>query len=335
MDFTNLGFKYHKTNFNYLAHFKEGEWEILPLRAEDTLTISCFSPALHYGQQAFEGLKAYMRKDGHVQLFRPDENAARFRTSCERLLMPQVSTKMFIDACEQVVKANMEFVPPYGSNATLYLRPYMIGVGSNLGVKPATEYLFGVICSPVGSYFKGGLSPVGFMVTDYDRAAPNGTGKQKVGGNYAASLLPNHTAHELGFADCIYLDPLTHTKIDEVGAANFFAITKKNQFVTPKSSSILNSITKNSLMYIASNYLDMEVIEEDVYIDQLDQYSEAGACGTAAIITPIGYIDFQGKEHIIYSRTDVGPKTRELYNVLIGIQFGEIEAPTGWIHIIK
>lgn len=335
MEFTNLGFNYHKTNFNYLAHYKEGKWIKEELRDTDTLSISAFSPALHYGQQAFEGLKAYRTKNGNIQLFRPLENAARFRESCKRLLMPEVSDEMFIKAIDMVVNANIEYVPPYGSNATLYIRPYMIGVGLNLGVKPAIEYLFGVLCSPVGSYFKSGLSPVGFMVTDYDRAAPNGTGKQKVGGNYAASLLPNHIAHDLGFADCIYLDPLTHTKIDEVGAANFFGITKDNHFVTPKSSSILNSITKKSLIEIASTKLNMIVEERDVYIDKLDEFSEAGACGTAAVITPIGYISYQNKEHVFYSKTEVGPVIQQLYDTLINIQFGNIEAPNGWIHIVK
>lgn len=335
MDFSNLGFQYHKTNLNYLSYYKDGSWSKGQLREEDTLTISCFSPAIHYGQQAFEGLKAYMRKDGKVQLFRPDENAARFQQSCERLLMPIVPEDMFIDACIQVVKANLEFVPPYGSWATLYLRPYIIGVGDNLGVRPAKEYIFGVIASPVGSYFKGGLSPVGFMVTEYDRAAPNGTGKQKVGGNYAASLLPNHIAHELGYADCIYLDPLTHTKIDEVGAANFFGITKDNCFVTPKSSSILNSITKKSLLYIAEHYLNLCVDERDVKIDALDEFKEAGACGTAAIITPIGKIHYHGIDHVFYSEKEVGPITKQLYDYLIKIQFGDIEAPKGWIKIIN
>lgn len=335
MDFTGIGFKYHKTNANFISVYENGTWGEGKLQSEDTLTISAFSPALHYGQQAFEGLKAYRTKEGKVQLFRPDLNAKRFQNSCERLLMPSVTIATFINACQEVVRANEEFIPPHGSGATLYLRPYMIGVGMNLGVRPAEKYIFGVLASPVGSYFKTGLSPLPFVVTDYDRAAPNGTGKQKVGGNYAASLYPNHIAHELGYADCIYLDPLTHTKIDEAGAANFFGITKDNHFVTPKSSSILPSITRISLEYIASHYLGMEVEERDVYIDNLDEFSEACACGTAAVITPIGRIDHHNVSKIFYSETEVGPYSTKLYELLTKMQWGDIEAPPGWIFEIQ
>lgn len=330
-----MGFQYHKTNLNYISYYRDGHWDEGILREEDTVTISCFSTALHYGQQAFEGLKAYRRKDGRVNLFRPQDNAARFHESCDRLLIPRITTEKFLDAVKQVVKANIEFVPPYGSNATLYVRPYIIGVGVNLGVRPAKEYIFGVICSPVGSYFKGGLSPVNFMITEFDRAAPNGTGKQKVGGNYAASLYPNHVAHENGFADCIYLDPTTHTKIDEVGSANFFGITNDGVFVTPKSSSILQSITKKSLMYIAKEYMGLKVEERDVLISKLDEFQEAGACGTAAVITPIGSIFHQGNSHLFYSETEVGPFTKLLYDFLIKIQYGDLEGPSDWITIIE
>lgn len=335
IDYSNLGFKYSKTNKNYLSHYVDGKWSEGILRSEDTLTISCFSPAIHYGQQAFEGLKAYRRKDGRVQLFRPLDNARRFQESCKRLLIPEVPTEMFLDAIFQVVKENIEFVPPYGSNATLYLRPYIIGVGHILGVKPAVEYLFGVVSSPVGSYFKNGLSPIDFIVTDYDRAAPNGTGKAKVGGNYAASLLPNKLAHDGGYADCIYLDPLTHTKIDEVGAANFFGITKDLTFVTPKSPTILESITKLSILTIAKEYMGLKVEERDVFIDKIDEFIEAGACGTAAVITPIAGIMYQDKYHPLYSKTEVGPITRQLYNFLVDIQIGNIEGPEGWCVIIE
>lgn len=329
MDFTDLGFQYHKTHQNYLSRYRDGAWDQGILRDEDTITISAFSPAIHYGQQAFEGLKAYRTKDGHIQLFRPQDNAARLRESCKRLLMPEISDEKFLEACRQVVLANLDYVPPYGSNATLYLRPYVIGVGLNLGVRPAKEYLFGVICSPVGSYFKGGLSPVDFMVTDFDRAAPNGTGKAKVGGNYAASLYPNHMAHELGFADCIYLDPATHRNIDEVGSANFFGITKDGCFVTPKSSSILPSITKKSLMVLASQ-IGLCVKEEDVPIDGLDRFAEAGACGTAAVITPIRSITYQESKFVFPTGNEVGPTTRKLYDMLTKIQFGDLEGPEGW-----
>ena len=294
------------------------------------------STAIHYGQQCFEGLKAYRCKDGSINLFRPDQNAKRMQHTSDRLLMPQVPTELFIRACKEVVKANQEWLGPYGSGATLYLRPFLFGTGENIGVKTAPEFIFSVFCCPVGAYFKGGLAPSNFITTDYDRAAPMGTGGVKVGGNYAASLLPHELAAEAGtperkFADAIYLDPKTHTKIEEVGAANFFGITKDNKFITPASESILPSITKYSLLYIAKERLGMEAIEGDVYIDQLDQFAEAGACGTAAVITPVGGIQHKGKFHVFYSETEVGPVTRKLYNELTGIQFGDVEAPEGWI----
>jgi branched-chain amino acid aminotransferase len=255
--------------------------------------------------------------------------------SARRILMPEIPVEKFIDACDQVVKANEAYVPPYGTGATLYLRPFLIGAGENIGVKPADEYLFGVFCMPVGAYFKGGMTPVNFMVTEYDRAAPNGTGAAKVGGNYAASLLPHEEAARKGYADCIYLDPATHRKIEEVGAANFFAITKDNKFVTPNSPSILPSVTRRSLLQVAKDYLGMDSEERDVYIDELDQFAEAGACGTAAVITPIGGIEYKGKFHVFYSETEVGPVTKKLYETLTGIQFGDIKAPEGWIHEVK
>lgn len=335
IDWGKLGFNYIKTDYRYISYWKDGKWDDGKLVEDNRLTISEASTALHYGQQCFEGLKAYRRKDGKIQLFRPDQNAKRMQSSCRRIMMPEIPVEKFIDACIQVVKANEAYVPPYGTGATLYIRPFMIGIGDNLGVKPAPEYLFCVFCSPVGPYFKGGLKPVKFTVSDYDRAAPNGTGGVKVGGNYAGSLLPHELAVKKGFADCIYLDPATHTKIEEVGAANFFGITRDNKFVTPKSSSILPSITKYSLMHIAKEYLGMEVEERDVYIDQLDEFVEAGACGTAAVITPIAGIEYKGKLHVFYSETEVGPVTRKLYDTLVGIQFGDIEAPEGWIVEVK
>lgn len=335
LDWGKLGFNYIKTDFRYVSYWKDGKWDGGKLVEDNMITISEGSPAIHYGQQCFEGLKAYRTKDGKIQLFRPDQNAKRMNNSARRLLMPEIPEEKFIDACIQVVKANEHFVPPYGTGATFYLRPYLIGVGDNLGVKPAKEYLFSVFGCPVGPYFKGGLTPVNFMVSDYDRAAPHGTGAAKVGGNYAGSLLPHEIAVQRGFADCIYLDPATHTKIEEVGAANFFGITKDNKFVTPKSPSILPSITKYSLMYVAEHYLGMQVEERDVYIDKLDEFVEAGACGTAAVITPIGGIEYKGKLHVFYSQNEVGPITRKLYDTLVGIQFGDVEAPEGWIVEVK
>ncbi|HGI4829384.1 TPA: branched-chain amino acid aminotransferase [Streptococcus agalactiae] len=336
LDWDNLGFAYRKLPFRYISHFKDGKWDDGKLTDDATLHISESSPALHYGQQAFEGLKAYRTKDGSIQLFRPDQNAERLQRTADRLLMPHVPTDKFIAAVKSVVRANEEFVPPYGTGATLYIRPLLIGVGDIIGVKPAEEYIFTVFAMPAGSYFKGGLTPTNFIVSkEYDRAAPNGTGAAKVGGNYAASLLPGKYAHEKQFSDVIYLDPATHTKIEEVGAANFFGITKDNQFITPLSPSILPSITKYSLLYLAKERFGMEAIEGDVFVDELDKFTEAGACGTAAVISPIGGIQNGDDFHVFYSETEVGPVTRKLYDELVGIQFGDVEAPEGWIYKVN
>lgn len=335
IDWSQLGFSYMKTPYRYVATWKDGQWNQGSLTEDNQLKISEASSALHYGQQCFEGLKAYRTKEGALQLFRPDQNAKRMQESCKRVLMPEVSEEQFIDACKQVVKANEAYVPPYGTGATLYLRPFVIGVGDNIGVKPAPEYIFCVFCLPVGPYFKGGMAPVNFTVSEFDRAAPYGTGAAKVGGNYAASMYPHSLAVKKGFADCIYLDPQTHSKIEEVGAANFFGITKDNVFVTPDSPSILPSITKYSLLYLAEHYLKMKVEQRDVYIDKLDEFAEAGACGTAAVITPIGGIDYKDQLHVFYSESEVAPVTKKLYETLCGIQFGDIEAPEGWIYTVE
>lgn len=331
LDWANLGFSYIKTDYRYISYWKDGKWDDGSLVTENTVTISEGSPALHYGQACFEGMKAYRTKDGSINLFRPDENAKRMLRSCERLMMPGFPIERFVDAVIQTVKANEEWVPPYESGSTLYIRPYMIGVGDNIGVKPASEYIFAIFVMPVGPYFKGGLTPTNFIVSDYDRAAPHGTGAAKVGGNYASSLLPGHLAHERKFSDCIYLDPATHTKIEEVGSANFFAITQDDVFVTPYSPSILPSITKYSLLHVAEHYLGLKTEERDVYVNRLAELKEAGACGTAAVISPIGGIQNGDDFHVFYSETEVGPVTRKLYNTLTGIQFGDVEAPEGWI----
>ncbi|WP_413489019.1 branched-chain amino acid aminotransferase [Carnobacterium divergens] len=331
IDWDNLGFNYIKTDERYLSYWKDGQWDNGRLVTDNQVHISEGSTALHYGQTCFEGLKAYRCKDGSINLFRPEENAKRMQASCRRLLMPEIPVETFINACKQVVKANEQFIPPYGSGGTLYLRPYMIGIGDNIGVHAAPEYLFSIFCMPVGAYFKGGLVPTNFIVSTYDRAAGNGTGAAKVGGNYGGSLLPGKEAHDREFSDCIYLDPQTHTKIEEVGSANFFGITKENQFVTPISPSILPSITKYSLLYLAENRLGLEAIEGDVYLDQLNRFKEAGACGTAAVISPIAGIQIGDDFHIFYSETEVGPVTQRLYEELSGIQFGDIESPAGWI----
>jgi branched-chain amino acid aminotransferase len=277
------------------------------------------------------GCQAYRCKDGSINLFRPDQNAARMQRSCARLLMPHVSTEQFIEACKEVVRANERFIPPYGTGGALYLRPFVIGVGDNIGVRTAPEFIFSVFAIPVGAYFKGGLTPHNFLISSYDRAAPQGTGAAKVGGNYAASLMPGSQAKKAHFADCIYLDPLTHTKIEEVGSANFFGITHDNKFVTPNSPSVLPGITRLSLIELARSRLGLDVVEGDVFIDKLADFKEAGACGTAAVITPIGGINYNDHLHVFHSETEVGPITQKLYKELTGVQTGDIEAPAGWI----
>lgn len=331
LDWSKLGFSYIKTDKRFIAHWKDGSWDEGRLTEDNKIHIDEGSTAVHYGQQAFEGLKAYQAKDGRVLIFRPDQNAKRLIKSAIDVVMQPVPEDMFIQAVRAVVKANLHWVPPYGTGASFYLRPFLIGVGENMGVRAAPEYLFSVFGAPVGPYFKGGLAPVNFITSERDRAAPHGTGHAKVGGNYGASLLAHHNAKEAGYADCIYLDPLTHTKIEEVGAANFFGITKDGVFVTPKSPSILPSITKYSLMEVAQRYLNMKVEERDVLIDGLDEFAEAGACGTAAVISPIGSITHNGKKHVFGDGQTVGTLTRKLYDTLTGIQYGDIEGPEDWM----
>ncbi len=331
LDWENLGFSYIKTDYRYLSRWRDGQWDNGELTRDNHLYLSEGSTALHYGQSSFEGMKAYRTADGSIQLFRPYENARRMQRSCERLLMPTFPEERFVEAVKETVRANEEWVPPYESGSTLYIRPLMLGVGNNIGVGPADEYIFTVFVMPVGPYFKGGMKPTNFIVTDYDRAAPQGTGASKIGGNYGGSLLPGAEAKSRHFSDCIYLDPATHTKIEEVGSANFFGITRDNRFVTPLSPSILPSITKYSLMYLAEHRLGLEVIEGDVYVDKLDHFKEAGACGTAAVISPIGGIQRKEDFHVFYSETEVGPVTKRLYDELVGIQKSDVEAPEGWI----
>jgi len=336
LDWGKLGFSYIKTDKRYFSRWKNGEWTEKGLVEDNTFTIHEGSTVLHYAQTSFEGLKAQTAKDGRIIIFRPDENAKRLQNSADHILMPRVPIDMFVDACRNVVEANYRWVPPYGSGASFYIRPFLFGVGENLGVKSAPEFIFSIHGVPVGPYFKGGLSPVSFIVLDYDRAAPNGTGSSKVGGNYAASLLAHEKAVKEGFADCMYLDPATHTKIEEAGAANFFGITADNKFVTPKSESILPSITKHSLMHIAEHYLGLKIEQRDVPIDSIYEFVEAGACGTAAVITPIGGISNNGKMHNFYNNgKSAGPVTTKLYEILTSIQKGDMDAPKGWISAVK
>jgi branched-chain amino acid aminotransferase len=306
------------------------------LTEDNTIAITEGSSVFHYGQACFEGLKAQTSPDGRVLIFRPYENAKRMNRSAGAILMPEIPEEMFVNACIETVKANLRWVPPHGSGAALYIRPYLIGIGENLGLKPAPEYLFSVFVCPVGPYFKSGFTPVNFIVSDYDRVAPVGTGAYKVGGNYASSLKPQTLAKEAGYADCVFLDAKTRTYIEEIGSANFFGITADNTFVTPKSPSILPSITRFSLMHIAKQMFQMKVKERPVRIDSLADFVEAGACGTAAVITPIGAISYQNTLHTFYADgKEAGPVTRKLYDTLTGIQRGEQDAPEGWVVEVK
>ena len=336
IDWHNLGFGYVKTDKRYVSNFKNGAWDDGALISDDTITISECAGVLQYAQTVFEGLKAYTKEDGHVVCFRPDLNAERLEQSAKRLEMPAFPQDRFVDAVVQTVKANIDYVPPYGSGATLYIRPYMFGSNAVIGVKPADEYQFRVFTTPVGPYFKGGAKPITIRVSDFDRAAPHGTGHIKAGLNYAMSLHAIVDAHNQGFAENVYLDAATRTKIEETGGANILFITKDNKVVTPKSNSILPSITRRSLLIVAKEYLGLEVEEREVYLDEVKDFAECGLCGTAAVISPVGKINDHGKEICFPSgMEEMGPITKKLYETLTGIQMGRIEAPKGWIKVIE
>lgn len=328
----DLGFGYIKTDKRYVSYYKDGEWDDGQLIEDDTITLNECACVFQYAQTVFEGLKAYTTEQGKIVTFRPDLNAERMVQSAEKLKMPAFPVDRFVDAVAQTVKANAAYVPPYGSGATLYIRPYMMGTNSVIGVKPATEYQFRMFTTPVGPYFKGGVRPITVRISDLDRAAPHGTGHIKAGLNYAMSLYNIVDAHEQGYDENMYLDPGTRTKIEETGGANIIFITKDNKVVTPKSSSILPSITRRSLLYVAKEYLGLEVEEREVYLSELSDFAECGLCGTAAVISPIGKIVDHGKEICLPSgMSDMGKTTKKLYDTLTGIQMGRIEAPKGWI----
>ena len=336
IDWGNLGFAYMETDKRYVSYYKDGTWDEGALISDATVTMSECACVLQYAQTCFEGLKAYTTEDGHIVTFRPDLNAERLESSAKRLEMPVFPKDRFIDAVAQVVAANEAYVPPYGSGATLYLRPYMYGKNAVIGVKPADEFEFRIFCTPVGPYFKGGVRPLTLCVSDFDRAAPCGTGHIKGGLNYAMSLHAGVTAHAAGYDENMFLDPKTRTKVEETGGANFLFVTKDNKVVTPKSNSILPSITRRSLVYVAKEYLGLEVEEREVYFDEVKDFAECGLCGTAAVISPVGKIVDHGKEICMPSgMTEMGPVTKKLYETLTGIQMGRIEAPEGWIKVIK
>ena len=332
LDWSNLGFGYVKTDKRYVSNFKNGAWDEGTLTDDADIVLNECAGVFQYAQTVFEGLKAYTTEDGHIVTFRPDLNASRLADSARRLEMPVFPEERFVDAVQKVVEANAAYVQPYGSGATLYIRPYMMGTNPVIGVKPADEYQFRMFCTPVGPYFKGGAKPITIRVSDYDRAAPCGTGNIKAGLNYAMSLHAIVTAHADGFDENMYLDPKTRTKVEETGGANFIFVTKDNKLVTPKSDSILPSITRRSLVYVAEHYLGMKVEHREVYFDEVKDFAEAGLCGTAAVISPIGKIVDHGKEILIPSgMEEMGPVTKKLYDTLTGIQMGRIEAPEGWI----
>ena len=332
IDWSNLGFGYQPTDKRYVSCFKDGKWDEGGLTDDPNITLNECACVFQYAQTCFEGLKAYTTEDGRTVCFRPDLNAARMKDTCERLKMPVFPEERFIDAVKQVVKANEDYVPPYGSGATLYIRPYMFGSNPVIGVKPADEYQFRMFCTPVGPYFKGGAKPITIRVSDYDRAAPRGTGSIKAGLNYAMSLFPIVDAHEKGFDENMYLDPGTRTKVEETGGANFIFITKDGTLVTPKSDSILPSITRRSICYVAEHILGMKVEHREVFFSEVKDFAECGLCGTAAVISPVGKINDHGEEICFPSGMDeMGPVTKKLYDTLTGIQMGHLDAPEGWI----
>lgn len=336
IDWANLPFGYQATDKRFVANFKNGSWDEGTLTSDATVHISECAGVLQYAQTCFEGLKAYTTKDGKIVTFRPDLNADRMESSCRRLEMPVFPKERFIQAVLDTIKANIDWVPPFGSGATLYVRPYMFGSSAVIGVKPADEYQFRILVTPVGPYFKGGVKPIVVRISDLDRAAPHGTGDIKAGLNYAMSLHNIVDAHKTGFAENMYLDPASHTFIEETGGANILFVTKDKKLVTPKSSSILPSITRRSLVQVAKDYLHLEVEERQVKKDELSSFTECGLCGTAAVISPIGKIDDHGKEIAFPSGMDeMGPVLKELRETLTGIQMGEISAPDGWIYEIK
>ena len=335
IDWSNLGFGYVQTDMRYVSNFKDGKWDEGGLTPDANVVLNECAGVLQYAQTVFEGLKAYTTEDGHIVMFRPDLNAKRMADSARRLEMPVFPEDRFIEAVAQTVKANAAYVPPYGSGATLYVRPYMFGTNPVIGVKPADEYQFRVFTTPVGPYFKGGAKPITIKVSDFDRAAPHGTGHIKAGLNYAMSLHAIVTAHEEGFAENMYLDAATRTKVEETGGANFIFVTKDNKVVTPKSDSILPSITRRSILHVAKEYLGLEVEEREVFFDEVKDFAECGLCGTAAVISPVGKIVDHGKEICFPSGMDeMGPVTKKLYDTLTGIQMGRLEAPEGWIRHI-
>ena len=337
IDWGNIGFGYIKTDKRYVSNYKDGAWDEGAMIDDDMITMSECACVLQYAQTIFEGIKAYTTVDGRIVTFRPDLNAERFANSARRMEMPVFPEERFVESIKQVVKANEAFVPPYGTGATLYLRPYMFGINPVIGVKPATDFQYRVFTTPVGPYFKGGAKPITIRVSDFDRAAPHGTGHIKAGLNYAMSLHPIVLAHKEGFAENVYLDAESRTYIEETGGANIIFVDRDGNLVVPKSftDSILPSITRRSLVDVAKNYLGLEVDERPVKLEEVENFVEMGLCGTAAVISPVGKINDHGREIAFESGMEkMGPVLQKLYDTLTGIQHGHIEAPEGWIREI-
>ncbi len=335
LDWGNLGFGYMPTDYRYVSNYKDGKWEEGGLVTDSTITLSECAGIFHYCQEIFEGLKAYTTEDGHIVTFRPDLNAKRMVDSAVRLEMPPFPEEKFMEAVDQVVRANAAWVPPYGSGATLYIRPYMIATSNVIGVKPADGYQFRMFVTPVGPYFKGGVKPLTICVSDFDRAAPHGTGHIKAGLNYAMSLHAYVVAHSNGFDENMFPDSATRTYVEETGGANFLFVDREGTIVIPKSDSILPSITRRSLTVVARAVLGMQVVERPVKIAELDNFAECGVCGTAAVICPVGKVVDHGREICFDSGMEkMGPVVQKLYDTLTGIQMGRIEGPAGWIHTI-
>ena len=336
LDWGNIGFNYRITDYRYISNYKDGKWDDGELSTDSNVTINESAGILQYCQEVFEGLKAYRTKEGHIVTFRPDLNAKRMYDSAKRLEMPPFPEERFLEAVDKVVLANEAWVPPFGSGATLYIRPYMFASSPVIGVKPAAEYQFRMFTTPVGPYFKGGAKPITITVSDFDRAAPRGTGHIKAGLNYAMSIHPLMEAHRNRFDENMYLDAATRTYVEETGGANFIFITKDKKVVTPKSNSILPSITRRSLLYVAEHYLGLKTEERPVAFDEVKDFAEVGLCGTAAVISPVGRI-CRGETviNIPSGMEGMGEITKKLYDTLTGIQMGELEAPEGWIRKIK
>lgn len=336
IDWANLGFGYIPTDYRFVANYKDGAWEEGGLTEDANLVLNECAGVLQYAQTIFEGMKAYTTADGRIVTFRPDLNGERMEQSAKRLEMPVFPKERFVEAVLKTIGTNAAYVPPYGSGATLYVRPCMFGSNPVIGVKPADEYQFRVFTTPVGPYFKGGVKPLTIRVSDFDRAAPRGTGHIKAGLNYAMSLHAIVDAHKQGFDENMYLDAGTRTKVEETGGANFLFVTRDGKVVTPKSDSILPSITRRSLVQVAREYLGLEAEEREVYLEELADFAECGLCGTAAVISPVGKVADHGKEICFASgMTEMGPVTKKLYETLTGIQMGTIKAPEGWVVEVK